>query len=106
MHGGAQLRVKGGFWGHRIVSHIENGRTEASQAEIMPCPTGYCCDDDTGCTWDNDDACQGNHDNTQPLCGGCKQDFSQSIDGTGCVSDSECNGRKVKVYMLKQLSFW
>jgi hypothetical protein len=102
------LRVKNGFWGHKILSHNKSGRTEA---EIMPCPTGYCCDDDdtgTGCNWDNDDACKGHRDHTQPMCGGCKQDFSQSIDGTGCISDGECNGRKVSIYyyMLQQLGFW
>jgi hypothetical protein len=97
------LRVKSGFWGHKIVSHHK------SKLEIVPCPKGYCCSDTIkGCTWDDDGACQGHRNHTQPMCGGCKQGFSQLIDGTDCVSDSECNGHKVGVYyyMLKQLSFW
>jgi hypothetical protein len=107
MDGGAQLRVKSGFWGHKIVSHSENGRIGASQAEIMLCPTGYCCDHSSGCAWNTDDTCQGNRNQTQSLCGGCKQGFSQSIDGMNCVHDNECGGgSKSGIYVLKQISLW
>jgi hypothetical protein len=100
--------VKRGFWGHQIASHSENGRIGASQAEIKPCPADYCCDNSSaGCAWNNDTACQGNRDQTQSLCGGCKQGFSQSIDGTNCVHDSECGGgSKSGIYVLKHISLW
>jgi hypothetical protein len=112
--GGNELRVKAGFWGHAIRVPIASSSTEGpsadgnvSQAEVKLCPAGYCCsDDDNGCAWDGDQACQGHRSRGYPMCGGCKQGFSQAIDRTACVINSECGSHSSTVYALLQLGFW
>jgi predicted outer membrane repeat protein len=101
--GGAELRVKAGFWGLKTV----DSDSGLPLAEIKLCPVGYCCKNTTaGCAWDGNDACQGNRNRSVPLCGGCQTHFSQSIDGTSCVQNDACGGHSAAAYASVQLLYW
>jgi hypothetical protein len=121
--GGADLKVTTGFWGYAtpsgpvggghnqsvqssVDSRIVNERTFGTQLTVLVCPAGYCCAQDVApCFWDSETACPGNRDHIHPLCGGCKQNYSQAIDGSNCVPDEEC-GKGVGLYVTMQLVYW
>jgi predicted outer membrane repeat protein len=88
--GGARIKVKAGFWGEAFQGSKGDG-SKVTRARMHSCPRGYCCtNSDDGCPWNSIDACEGNHDRTYPMCGGCLPGFSQAIDGTRCVENIKC----------------
>jgi hypothetical protein len=96
--GGAQIRVKPGFW-----TGIGN--------DVVPCPygLGLCCDaghqgpNSSSCRWDSPGACKHHHDPSSPLCAGCVSGYSQAVDGIGCVEDSLCGSGRVAAFFLAEL---
>jgi len=86
------LSVASGFWTNFTKAGDElNG--------VSRCPEGYCgCGSEfTSCLlypplspdYHPDDAlCNGNRRGV--LCGGCKTNFTQSLDGVTCISNEEC----------------
>jgi predicted outer membrane repeat protein len=94
------VRVKEAFWAHKNTSSPE-------EIVVMACPAGYCCYGEVGCIWNTDAACQGNRDWKSPLCGACLDDFSLSIDGSGCIENSRCGQQsEMAKYAAFQLLSW
>ncbi len=85
------LNVTSGFW----ANFSEAGDT---LNRAFRCPQGYCgCGSASSCLlnppfslgYRPDDAlCNGNRRGV--LCGGCKPNFTQSLDGVTCISNDEC----------------
>ncbi len=84
------LNVTSGFW---------TGFTESGDQlnDVSRCPQGYCGCGSESCLlhpplspyYRPDDAlCNSNR--TGVLCGGCKKNFTQSLDGVTCISNDEC----------------
>lgn len=86
------LKLTSGFWANF---------TKAGDAlnRVFRCPQGYCgCgSESSSCllypplslNYRTDDAlCNGNRSGV--LCGGCKTNFTQSLDGVTCISNDEC----------------
>jgi predicted outer membrane repeat protein len=99
--GGAQLKVKAGFWGQ--TEQLTSGSPVLT---LTACPLGYCCADHaSGCPWNDSTqkACSGFREPSYPLCGGCQHGYSQTIDGVGCVLNEECGNEKIFHYMTVQL---
>jgi hypothetical protein len=101
--GGARLRAKSNFWG---FVDVDNRRVK-----FLQCPRDYCCRADGPCDWrkktGNGSACQGHRDPQIPLCGGCLQDYSETIDTNTCVRNSECGiHKKALLYLLLKVIYW
>ena len=85
------LKVTSGFWTNFTAAGNQLNNT-------LRCPTGYCgCGSESSCVlypplspnYLPDDAlCNANR--TGVLCGGCKYNFTQSLDGLTCISNAEC----------------
>ena len=70
------IRARANFW----------GRIEGDQIEMIPCPKGYCC---------NEEPC-GRHDScrahrTGTLCGHCADGYTESMSSTQCFPNESCN---------------
>jgi hypothetical protein len=84
------LNVASGFW----TSYSESGD---QLNDVSRCPQGYCGCGSESCLlhpplspyYRPDDAlCNSNRAGV--LCGGCKKNFTQSLDGVTCISNDEC----------------
>lgn len=69
------------------VSLVDEAVFSDSSLAFAPCPFGYCCSKPGGCDFVKDEAqlCASNRDPLVPLCGACRQGFSQSITSTVCI---------------------
>ena len=99
------LNVTSGFW---------TNYTPAGQLNnVLRCPTGYCgCGSELACPLypplsidyrPEDALCNGNR--TGVLCGGCKQNFTQSLDGVTCMSNDECAKNVVWTWVVTLIGF-
>jgi hypothetical protein len=99
------LNVTSGFW---------TNYTQAGQLNnALRCPAGYCgCGSELACPlypplsidYRPDDAlCNGNR--TGVLCGGCKQNFTQSLDGVTCLSNDECANNVVWTWVATFIGY-
>ena len=95
------LMAKPDFWGFISADQMT--------VRFLQCPREYCCHEGS-CEWRGTDACQGNRDPQVPLCGGCLENYSQTIDTNACVENSKCgirkNPRAVLLYLLWELVYW
>jgi hypothetical protein len=101
------VRVSIGFW----TNILDSGELEEKSRR---CPRGYC-----GCISpsqgacplpppisidrNSDPLCNGNR--TGKLCGGCRPDFTQSLDDRSCVSNEDCRRNLWWVWTLSILGF-
>ena len=98
--------AKPDFWGFISADNMT--------VRFLQCPREYCCHEEGSCEWrkriGNASACQGNRDPLIPLCGGCLENYSQTIDTNACVENSKCgirkNPRAVLLYLLWELVYW
>jgi hypothetical protein len=74
--------------------------------QLFNCPDGYCCQNLTGCAQGSNETCRGNRDKSYPLCGGCRQGYSQCVDSLNCVADSQCGGGATGFFVFSQLVYW
>eukprot|EP00935_MAST-01C_sp_MAST-1C-sp1_P002396 g2396.t1 len=100
--GGAMLMAKPDFWGFISADNMT--------VRFLQCPREYCCHEEGSCEWRGAAACHGNRDPQVPLCGGCLENYSQTIDTNACVENSKCgirkNPRAVLLYLLWELVYW
>ena len=84
---GEVVRSKGGSWGYRVGDTIEFQR----------CPLFYCCSPyGTPCISYN--TCAKNREG--PLCGRCKNSFSEDILSKKCIRDSKCTYKSVVTFWV------
>jgi hypothetical protein len=99
------VNVSSGFW-TSFSSSTSNNLTEVSR-----CPPGYCGCGSSTCALTPllsinrrpDPLCSGNR--TGFLCGGCRPNFTQSIDGETCISNDVCTQNLWWVWALSVLGF-
>jgi hypothetical protein len=75
-----------GVWGR---THSGSNADEAAVIEFASCPPKYCCGSAV-CNGTAQCADGSFRDPTAPLCGGCLAGYSESVDSTNCLPDSEC----------------
>ena len=53
------------------------------------CPSNYCCSKESDCHYidDEDDLCALNRDHAAPLCGRCKEGYSERIKMKQCIGN-------------------
>lgn len=100
------VSVSSGFWTNVTESGTLN--------RVRRCPRGYCgCSNPTNGTCSlpslmsisrqPDPLCKGNRTGT--LCGGCADNFTQSMDDATCISNEVCSQNLWWVWMLSILGF-
>ena len=65
------------YWGYKDKFDI---------VSMIRCPNGYCCQGDESCKEIN--SCNGNR--TGPLCGRCKENFTESLFSPRCLLVDDC----------------
>ncbi len=69
------IKSKANFWGD-----VHNGKVT-----MFPCAEGYCCQQEVCPSFNT---CADNREG--PLCGRCKQNFSESLFSSECIANTEC----------------
>lgn len=99
-----RLRVAPDHWAYSLPT---------GEVMAIQCPALYCCSqnihfDGSTCMWrggiSSDTACRGNRNSSVPLCGDCLANFSHTIDGVDCVSDTECG--KIAGFVVTKLLYF
>jgi hypothetical protein len=97
--------VSKGFW-----TRFESTNS-VKLAKVRRCPRGYCGCGNSTCRLsplisidhNPDSLCSGNRTGT--LCGGCPPNFTQSMDGVSCISNSDCSRSLWWVWTLSLVGF-
>lgn len=77
--GATEVQSLGGFWGYR------GDEADVYNLHFASCPLGYCSS--TPSSWET--SCAPHR--TGRLCGECAHGYSQSIGGSRCIVDVDCN---------------
>ena len=70
------IRARANFW----------GRIEGDEIKMIPCPKGYCCDEEPCGSYDS---CRAHRTGT--LCGHCSDGYTESMSSTQCFPNENCN---------------
>eukprot|EP01084_Bolivina_argentea_P021531 40016_1 len=88
---------------HHAFLHRSTDPYKGLQLETALCPTGYCCQKKTGCSYhlDNADLCSKNRNASARMCGKCLDSYSETTSSAGiCRKCSHWEGKIMPIVYI------